>query len=129
MEHQELIQYAEKLTEINRLLKMALRDMHPIARRYADNNPWHLAKIFNNHTKILLELGIKIMPNSSDGTIWARDPDGREFDGLTDEQAKQGNVSFCPINHEISYWKKKYLELAEKHTDMGDSSDPICDMI
>jgi hypothetical protein len=113
MSHEELKIHVEKLTEVNRSLKRILSDIHPLARRAADNNPSHLVKSFNFHTRTLLKLSVNISPDYS-GTIWARDPNGREFDGLTDEQAKEGCVSASPIIHEISYWKNKYLMLEKQ---------------
>ena len=118
MTEQELRDYSNTLLQENRAIKMALRDMHPMARRYADNNPNHISKQFNTHSRTLLRLGVQILPSMNDQTIWARDPDGRKWDGLSVEEAKQGEICKCPINYEITYWKNKCAEL-EKQLEEG----------
>lgn len=61
-------------------------DLHWMARRYADGRMSYAPALFNDHTRALLALGIVLNP-TADGTVWARDGQGRDFDALTDAEA------------------------------------------
>ena len=63
-----------------------LMDLHWMARRYAVGRG-HIASLFNEHTRTLLSLGVPL--RKSPETIWARDAQGRSFDGLTDKEAAE----------------------------------------
>lgn len=60
-----------------------------MARRYADHRSSFAPRTYNEHTRTLLMIGLRLNP-TGDGTIWARDQGGRAFDGLTDDEAAQG---------------------------------------
>jgi len=83
----------------NATLRVIARDLHWQARRYMDGRRTG-AKQFNGHTRTLLSLGVPLNP-TGDGTIWARDRDGRAYDGLTDEEAAQGR----PLPENAAAWR------------------------
>lgn len=70
-------------------LKYIARELHWMARRYADGRQSYVTGNFNLATRALLELGVQLN-STGDKTIWARDAAGRAFDGLTDEEAAMG---------------------------------------
>lgn len=70
-------------------LERIVRDLHWMARRYADGRMTYATSMFNNHTRRLLELGVELNPTGDD-TIWARDGMGRAYDGLSEQEAAQG---------------------------------------
>lgn len=72
----------------NALLRKIVRDLHFLARRYADGRSSYVTRAFNEHTRLLLALGVEL--DLADGTPWARDRQGRAYDGLTDEEAAMG---------------------------------------
>jgi hypothetical protein len=94
----------------NETLKNICKDLHWMARRYADGRQSYATSLFNQHTQSLLDLGMELGPNS-DGTIWARDAMGRKYDGLSEEQAASGQVHYDRINEEIKFWREKCLNL------------------
>ncbi|GAA5514929.1 hypothetical protein Dcar01_03693 [Deinococcus carri] len=49
----------------------AARDMQISARRYADSRSSYVTGEVNEHTRVLLALGIPL--NTADGSVWARD--------------------------------------------------------
>lgn len=59
------------------------------ARRYCDHRQSYITSSFNNITRWLLANGVELN-YTADGTIWARDANGRMYDGLTDEEAAMG---------------------------------------
>lgn len=65
------------------------RDLHWMARRYADGRSSYAPSLFNEHVHTMLRLGVPLNP-TADGTIWAYDGMGRDFDHLTDNQATPG---------------------------------------
>lgn len=65
-------------------------DFHWMGRRYADGRQSYATSLFNEHTRALLAMGVNLNV-TGDGTIWARDRDGRGCDGLTDEEARMGD--------------------------------------
>ena len=58
-------------------LKMAVIDLHWMARRYADGRQSYVPSLFNDITRKLLSLGIKLEDVDYE-TIWAREADGRK---------------------------------------------------
>lgn len=66
-----------------------IKDLHWMARRYADGRETYATSAFNDITKRLLAKGVKLNP-TGDKTIWARDAGGRSYDGLTEAQATPG---------------------------------------
>lgn len=60
------------------VLVKALRDLHWMARRYADMRSSYAPSMFNEHTRKLLAEGVEL-----NGPHFARDGGGRRFDGLT----------------------------------------------
>lgn len=70
-------------------LRAIARDLHWMARRYADGRRSYATSLLNEHTRALLAQGVDLNP-TADGTIWARDADGRGCDHLTDEEAAAG---------------------------------------
>ena len=73
----------------NSKLREIAKDLHWMARRYADRRQSYATGTFNAHTRALLAMGVDLNP-TADGTIWARDQGGRAFDGLTDDEAALG---------------------------------------
>lgn len=64
-------------------------DLHWMARRYADERMTYAPGIVNRATNWMIANGI--MPNCCyEGSIWARDGMGRDYDKLTDAQATPG---------------------------------------
>lgn len=81
-------------------LRAIVRDFHWQARRYMDGRRTG-AKQFNDHTRALLAMGVRLSP-AGDGTLWARDADGRAYDGLSDAEAAQGR----PLDeHTVRAWR------------------------
>jgi len=78
----------EARAEVERL-KVVAGDLHWMARRYADGRQSYATGLFNDCTRALLKMGVKLNA-TGDGTIWARDAGGRAFDGLTNEEAALG---------------------------------------
>lgn len=84
----------------NRKLREVAKDLHWLARRYADGRSSYATSLHNDHTRTLLSLGVPLNP-TGDGTLWARDRDGRAYDGLTDEEAAQGR----PLPENAAAWR------------------------
>lgn len=78
-----------RLRELVLTLAHVVRDLHCFARRYADGRRSVAAGLVNDHTTRLLELGVGLLPGA-EGTLWAEDGMGRDFDHLTDEQLTPG---------------------------------------
>lgn len=72
----------------NETLRRIVRDLHWMARRYADGRRSYAASLLNEHVKALIALGVEL--NGADGTAWARDGMGPKFCGLTPEQYAAG---------------------------------------
>lgn len=72
----------------NEKLKEIIRDLHVPARRYSDGRSTYITSTLNRHVRYLLSIGMQL--NWCDGTLFARDGMGRMYDGLTDDEAKQG---------------------------------------
>jgi hypothetical protein len=70
-------------------LKKIAGELHWMARRYADGRQTCATHQFNEMARKLLEMGVELN-EGSDGTIWARDAMGRQYDGLSEEEALQG---------------------------------------
>src|SRR5690606_27150388 len=63
--------------EARRRIGVELRWM---ARRYADGRTSYATRLFNDHTRAVVALGVELN-RTSDGTISARDGMGRAYDG------------------------------------------------
>ena len=76
-------------------------DLHWMARRYADGRQSYAPGLFNEHTREAIRLGVELNP-TADGTVWARDGDGRACDHLTDVEAEMGPPpgKFRPVRDE-----------------------------
>jgi hypothetical protein len=70
-------------------LEYAALKLHWMARRYADGRQSYAVGMFNDITRDLLDLVIKLNP-TADGTIWAKDGMGKGYDGLTEAEAQNG---------------------------------------
>lgn len=68
-----------------------VRDLHWMARRYADGRASYATSTFNGHTRTLLALGVSLNL-TGDETIWARDAMGRGCDHLTGDEAAMGRT-------------------------------------
>lgn len=67
--------------EIDTLRRIAV-DLHWMARRYADGRSSYATGLFNDHTRALLRMGVKLKP-TADKKLFVRDCMGRGYDGLT----------------------------------------------
>lgn len=65
-----------------------LKNLHWMARRYADGRQTVATSLFNEITRRLLAANISL--GGADGTPWARDAGGRRYDGLTEKEAAMG---------------------------------------
>ncbi len=100
--------------KIHTLSKIA-KDLHWMARRYADGRQSYATSMFNDHTRKLLSMGIELNP-TGDGTIWARDSMGRNYDHLTDEEAALGDeVGFYAAREveEITFLREQIEKLRQ----------------
>lgn len=79
----------DRLTRELQALRRIVVDLHWMARRYVDGRTSYATRLFNDHTRALVALGVELN-RTSDGTIWARDGMGRAYDGLSEEEAAQG---------------------------------------
>jgi len=84
-----LLDEIARLTREREALRRIAADLHWMARRYADGRASYATRLFNSHTRALLAMGVELH-HTADGTIWARDAMGRAYDGLSDEEAAQG---------------------------------------
>lgn len=73
----------------NEKLRRAIEVCWYMARRYADGRLTWAPRDYNDHTRVLLALGVDLQPGG-DGTVWATNPLGRSHDGLTDDEAAMG---------------------------------------
>lgn len=78
-----------KLEAENAALRAIAMDLHWMARRYADGRSSYATRLFNENTRAMLRMEMKLNP-TGDGIIWARDEMGRSYDGLSDEEAISG---------------------------------------
>lgn len=65
------------------ILRDAVRDLHWMARRYADMRSSYAPGMFNRHTRALLAAGVDLK-----APHFARDGMGRSFDGLTEQEVQ-----------------------------------------
>lgn len=70
-------------------LKIIAAELHWMARRYADGRQSYATSMFNDATRKLLAMGIKLNPCAEE-IIWARDAGGRGFDNLSEAEATPG---------------------------------------
>lgn len=82
-------QKVKQLQAENESLREIVVDFHWMARRYADGSRTYATSMFNERTRQILRIGVKLNP-SCDQIIWARDGMGRGFDELTDAEATPG---------------------------------------
>lgn len=66
-----------------------------MARRYADGRSTYATSSFNQVVRDVLRLGIKL--NGNDGTIWAKDGQGRLYDHLSPREAEDGTAEALGI--------------------------------
>ena len=72
-------------------LESIIKDIHWMARRYADGRSTYATGMFNDATRLALRLGLDLRTaRSADKTVFARDGMGRAYDGLTEEEAEEG---------------------------------------
>lgn len=89
------------VTEVYRLqlrcaiLEAAVKELHWMARRYADGRSTYATSSFNQAVRDILRLGIKLHGN--DGIIWARDGQGRLYDNLSPREAEPGTAEALGI--------------------------------
>lgn len=79
-------QKVKQLQAENEALRSIVAEFHWMARRYADGSRTYATSMFNDRTRQLLRMGVKL-GCGADGIIWARDGMGRRFDGLTELEA------------------------------------------
>src|SRR5690606_1647587 len=91
-----------RLTRELQALRRIVVDLHWMARRYVDGRTSYATRLFNDHTRALVALGVELN-RTSDGTIWARDGMGRAYDGLSEEEAAQGEPAPAWLHEED--WK------------------------
>jgi hypothetical protein len=77
------------------VLEGAVKELHWMARRYADGRSTYATSSFNQVVRDILRLGLKLHGN--DGIIWARDAQGRLYDHLTPEEATPGTANALGI--------------------------------
>jgi hypothetical protein len=65
------------------ILRAAVRDLHWMARRYADMRSSYAPSMFNRHTRSLLAAGVDLK-----APHFARDGMGRSFDGLSAQEVE-----------------------------------------
>lgn len=68
---------------MSKTLAEIIRNLHWMARRYADGRSSYAPSLLNSHVKELVELGYELRP-----PLYARDGMGRNFDGLSDEDVR-----------------------------------------
>jgi len=106
----------------NDALRCIAQDLHWMARRYANGRQSYVTSLFNDHTRTLLKLGVKLNP-TNDGTIWARDAGGRAYDGLTDEEAAMGQrIGFFNIPSDSAYTNRPHPPLFPDSTSKMDGN-------
>lgn len=66
---------------MSKLLNEIIRDLHWMARRYADGRSSYAPTLVNRHAKDLIEMGYDLK-----SPLFARDGMGRAFDGLTEAE-------------------------------------------
>lgn len=60
-----------------------------MARRYVDGRRSYATGMFNEITRDLLSFGVELNP-CDERIVWARDSNGRKFDGLSELEATPG---------------------------------------
>lgn len=76
----------------NDLLRKMAEDLQIYAKRYADGRRTFACHTVNEHTRVMLQLGIPVNPGAEQ-IIWALDGGGRPYDRLTEEQATPGTAA------------------------------------
>lgn len=78
---------------MSKTLAEIIRNLHWMARRYADGRSSYAPSLLNSHVKELVELGYELRP-----PLYARDGMGRDFDGLSDEDVRAAEEDM-PTGH------------------------------
>jgi hypothetical protein len=94
----------KQLENENATLKKICVNLAWQARRYCDGRSSYVTSMFNEDMRTLISLGVDLNA-TGDGTIWARDAMGRNFDGLTDAEAAMGEkpTNIQIVNEEIAH--------------------------
>lgn len=92
-------EYIARLARELEALRRIVVDLHWMARRYVDGRSSYATRLFNSHTRALLAMGVELN-TTADGTIWARDAMGRAYDGLSEEEAAQGEPAPAWLHEE-----------------------------
>jgi len=103
-ERGERLTTAQRVRQQRDRLQELLASVLPYARRYADGRSSEATGIVNNAVRELQAMGVAV-PDLGDGTVFARDAMGREFDHLTPEEAEHGGL---PGQHEQD-WRTQEL--------------------
>ena len=105
----------------NEILKQIASNLAWQARRYCDGRQSYVTSMFNDDIRKLISLGVELNP-TADGTIWARDAQGRAYDHLTPEEAALGDAPdyMRDINEEIKYLRQQ-LENIKVQLTISDS--------
>ncbi len=74
----------------NALLREAVLEFHWMAQRYADGRMTYVTSLFNEVVRKLLAANIPLQHLGVGSNLFARDGMGRAYDGLTDEEAADG---------------------------------------
>jgi hypothetical protein len=97
-----------KLKAENVLMSQAIINFHRCGRRYLDGKSTDDIMEFNKYVRQLKEMRI-LFDVKGDGTIWARDSNGRTYDALSDKEALEGGH---PSKIDRSLRSKEELETA-----------------
>lgn len=112
----------------NATLRAIARDLHWMARRYADGRMTYATRLFNDHTRTLLALGVPLNP-TGDSTVWARDGMGRAYDHLTDDEAAQGRAYDYTMPPDLAEYERLRAALLTIQQHYGQVCDTyeLCD--
>jgi hypothetical protein len=106
------LELANEVAEVHRLrakletIAAAVRDLHWMARRYADNRTSYAPHMFNDHTRACMAAGVEFR----DGALFARDGMGRSLDHLTGDQVAAAEED---MPHGLGLAKIRDEEMAE----------------
>ncbi len=102
-----------------------IRDLHWMARRYADGRQSTCTSTFNDITRKLLEWEVPLN-KTGDGTLWARDGGGRCYDNLSEAEAKEGEPPMWTFNGLERENEKLRKEIAELKQTIQPKSESLC---
>lgn len=83
-------------------LERIVRELHWMARRYADGRSTYATARFNDCTRHLLALGVDLQPGREG--LWARDGMGRRHDGLTEAEAASVTDAPPALDDAVREW-------------------------